>query len=286
VNDEILLVLKDACLAGAVRVLEVRQSGSVGAKYKDAKELVTEADQQSDDAIREILAARLPVGVSYTLEESGSSGPRGERWVGADPLDGTNHFACGGHFYAVQAHYVDAGVPLVGVVFQPEMYLPLAETDRCVGRLTYAVRGGGAFCERTEFHGDGFVRSERRVLRKAVQPVTKSFVSCVPLSTKMTGEEKARALRVIESGLISVTTGLGGAGANVMMTIYGGQQVYANFGAGEDLDLIPPQVIAEEAGMTVWGLDRQSPRWVTKKQPFVVAPDAEVAEAVLWAAGV
>lgn len=279
-------MLVDACLAGAVRVLEVRRSGAVGARYKDAKELVTEADQRSDEAIRQVFAARLPAGVSYTLEESGSSGPRGDRWVGADPLDGTNHFACGGHFYAVQAHYVDGGVPQVGVVFQPEMYLPLVETERCVGRLTYAVRGGGAFCERTEFDGDGFVRGQRRLLRKAAQPATKTFVSCVPLSTKMTGEEKARALRVMESGLISVTTGLGGAGANVMMTIYGGQQVYANFGAGEDLDLIPPQVIAEEAGMTVWGLDRKSPRWTKKKQPFVVAPEAGVAEAVLGAAGV
>jgi hypothetical protein len=41
-------------------------------------------------------------------------------------------------------------------------------------------------------------------------------------------------------------TGTGGAGGNVMMATLGGQHVYAN-GAGDDLDLIPPQVIAEEA---------------------------------------
>jgi 3'-phosphoadenosine 5'-phosphosulfate (PAPS) 3'-phosphatase len=283
--DSIRETLTDACLAGALEVIAVRRSGAVGARYKDAKELVTDADRRSDEVIRRIFADRLPLGVSFTLEESGSSGPCGNRWVGADPLDGTNHFACGGHFYSIQAHYVEDGVPHIGVVFQPEMYLPLAETIRCVGRISYAVRGRGAFSRRTEYVEPGFQVGEERILRAVTQPATKTFVSCVPLSTKMTAEEKARALRVIESGLISVTTGLGGAGANVMMTIFGGQQVYANFGAGEDLDLIPPQVIAEEAGMTVWGLDRCAPLWTVKKQPFVVAATADTAGAVLDAAG-
>ncbi len=285
-TDEILQILIDGCLAGALEVLGVRQSGAVGAAYKDAKELVTEADKRSDTAIRSLFAARLPAGVSYTLEESGSSGPRGDRWAGADPLDGTNHFACGGHLYSIQAHYVENGIPQAGVVFQPEIYLPLAETPRCQGRISFAARGKGAFSQRTEYDASAFHRSQPRPLRKTTQPPTKTYVSCVPLSTKMTLEEKARALRVIDSGIISVTTGLGGAGANVMMTIYGGQQVYANFGAGEDLDLIPPQVIAEEAGMTVWDLHRQSPRWHAKKQPFVVAPDPAIAEAFLRAAAV
>ena len=70
-----------------------------------------------------------------------------------------------------------------------------------------------------------------------------------------------------------------------MMTILGGSHVYANFGAGDDLDLIPPQVIAEEAGMTVWGMERRPPVWNVKKQPFIVAPTPEIAEEFLKAAG-
>ena len=69
------------------------------------------------------------------------------------------------------------------------------------------------------------------------------------------------------------------------MTIFGGQHVYANFGAGEDLDLIPPQVNAEEAGMTVWGVDRRPPIWRVRKQPVVVAPSPEIAERFLETAG-
>jgi hypothetical protein len=70
-----------------------------------------------------------------------------------------------------------------------------------------------------------------------------------------------------------------------MMVILGGQHVYANLGAGEDLDLIPPQVIAEEAGLTVWGIHRHPPVWTVRKQPFVVAPSPQIAEDFLRAAG-
>ena len=69
-----------------------------------------------------------------------------------------------------------------------------------------------------------------------------------------------------------------------MMVLFGGQHVYANFGAGEDLDLIPPQVIAIEAGLTVWGVDRKPPVWHVRKQPFVIAPNEEIAERFLRAA--
>jgi 3'-phosphoadenosine 5'-phosphosulfate (PAPS) 3'-phosphatase len=274
--------------SGAVQVLSVRGSGDFTGQYKDATELVTQADQRSDAAILSLFKSRfgaLDPTISFRLEESGASGPQSPRWVGADPLDGTNHFAAGGVSYSVQAHYVENGVPLVGVVFQPEVYLPLSESGNCLGRLAYAIRDRGAFVQRTEFTGVDFVRGEARPVRKPALVEVRRFVSCVPLSTKMTAEEWNRAERVMESGIISVTTGVGGAGGNVMMTIFGGQHVYANLGAGEDLDLIPPQVIALEAGMTVWGADRTPPIWNVRKQPFIVAPNAQIAERFLQAAG-
>ena len=101
----------------------------------------------------------------------------------------------------------------------------------------------------------------------------------------MSPEERDRAIIVLCSGLMATTTGTGGAGGNIMMAIYGGQHVYANLGAGEDLDLIPPQVIAEEAGMTVWGISRVPPVWNCRKQPVVVAPSPEIAELFLKVAG-
>jgi 3'-phosphoadenosine 5'-phosphosulfate (PAPS) 3'-phosphatase len=284
---EIAGVLMAAVLSGAREILAVRRSGKVETRYKDAKELVTTADQKSDDAILAVFRSRLPAidpEISFHLEESGVTGTPGAKIAGADPLDGTNHFAAGGTSYSVMAHYVEDGIPKVGVVFQPEVFLPLTETEKCVGRMVFAVLGQGAIVQRSEYTGNGFALSQPRRVVKRAAPQTRAFVACVPYGSKMDDEGRERAMRVYASGLIAATTGVGGAGGNVMLSIFGGQDVYANFGAGEDLDLIPPQVIAHEAGLTVWGLDRKLPVWHVRKQPFIVAPNDEIAERFLQAA--
>lgn len=284
-HDAILEILLDAVTAGSEAVLATRQEGPLHAEYKDAKELVTAADQRSDAAMRAIFEARLEPGIAIALEESGRPEAFGEAWVGADPLDGTNHFACGGTSYAIQAHYVENGIPKVGVILQPEVYLPLAESDICMGRLAYAIRGGGAFLERTAATGGRLSRSNRKELRVRTSLPTRSYAASIPISSKMTDPERARAQAVLNSGLVAVTTGAGCAGGNALLTILGGQHIYANFGAGDDLDLIPPQVIAEEAGATVWDSHRSSPKWFAQKQSVLIAVNNEVAGRFLQAAG-
>lgn len=287
--EQIVRVLENAVIKGAEQVLAARLAGDVGTAYKDARELVTEADRRADTAILGVFQSQFPAidpEIAFHLEESGFTGEVRNKIAGADPLDGTNHFACGGAWYSTQAHYVEDGVPLAGVVLQPEVFLPLAESERCLGRMVKATRGGGAWVARTEYVDGGLQVGEWRRVWKRSHPATRTYAACIPLSTKMTDEERQRALRVYDSGLLAVTTGTGGAGANVLMAIFGGHHVYANFGAGEDLDLIPPQVIAEEAGLTVWDERGESPRWAgVKKQPFLVAPDAGVARLFLKAAG-
>ena len=286
--DKIRESLTDAVLSGGVQVLDVQRRGSVNARYKDATELVTEADQQSDAAILAVLRARfgaLDPDVSFHLEESGIAGTLGRKWVGADPLDGTSHFAAGGNLYSIQAHYIEDGEPLVGVVLQPEVFLPFGMTDAPIGRLVSAAKGAGAFVHRTDFVDGVFrVGEARRVVRQP-QPPTRTFIGCVPVTGKMSLEERALARKVHDSGILGGMTGTGGAAGNVMMTIFGGQQVYCNFGAGDELDLAPGQVIALEAGLTVWSPDRRPPVWHVRKQPVIVAPNDEIAETFLRAAG-
>jgi 3'-phosphoadenosine 5'-phosphosulfate (PAPS) 3'-phosphatase len=286
--SDVRAILVDAVLAGAARVLEVRRGGSLGASYKDATELVTEADRESDAAMLAILKGRcsaIDPSISFHLEESGVTGTPGRCRVGADPLDGTSHFASGGTLYSVQAHYIEDGVPLVGVVCQPEAYRPLDIDGPPLGRLVSAVKGGGADIRRVEFAGGTFQLGDPAPVVARPRAVTRNFLACVPITGKMSADERALARRVHDSGLIGGMTGTGGAGGNVMWVIFGGHDVYANFGAGEDLDLAPPQVIAEEAGLTVWGADRRPPVWHVRKQPVVVAPSDEIAELFLRAAG-
>jgi 3'-phosphoadenosine 5'-phosphosulfate (PAPS) 3'-phosphatase len=281
-------VLIEAVLAGAREVVRARASGSVGARFKDPTELVTEADTRSDAAMLAVFNARrrdLDPTISLRLEESGVIGTPGVKRIGADPLDGTSHFAAGGNLYSVQAHYIEDGVPVVGVVFQPELYMPLSETPHCQGRFVSAVRGKGAFVRRTTLHDHRFDLGDARPVRVSPTQAHRTIVACVPVTSKMKPEERALAQNVYTSGVVGAMTGTGNAGGNVMMIVFGGQDVYANFGAGEELDLAPPQVIAEEAGLTVWGLDRRPPVWHVRKQPFVVARSPEMAERFLSAAG-
>jgi 3'-phosphoadenosine 5'-phosphosulfate (PAPS) 3'-phosphatase len=283
-------VLVTAVLAGAREVIATRLAGTVEASYKDEKELVTTADQKSDAAILAVFQERLPAidpEISFHLEESGVTGNRGAKIAGADPIDGTNHFAAGGTSYSVMAHYVEDGIPQIGVIFQPEVYLPLAETENCIGRLVFAIRGQGALMQRSDFRRKkGFALTKPRRIRRTAVPQTRGYVACVPIGSKMDDEGRRRATAVYNSGIIAASTGTGNAGGNVLLSVFGGQDVYANFGAGEDLDLIPPQVIALEAGMTVWGMDRKEPVWHVRKQPYIVAPSPEIAERFLQAAGI
>jgi 3'-phosphoadenosine 5'-phosphosulfate (PAPS) 3'-phosphatase len=249
---------------------------------------VTAADTRSDAAMLAVLQPRLAAidrTISLRLEESGAIGDPSRRRVGADPLDGTNHFAAGGNLYAVQAHYIEDDAPLAAVVFQPEVFLPLSESASCVGRLVRATRGGGAFVSRTTWRDGAFDRTPWRRVERRPSSGRPTLAACVPITTKMTAAERALAERVYDSGLMGASIGTGNAGGNVMMIVFGGEDVYANLGAGEELDLAPPQVIAEEVGLTVWSRDRRPPRWTVRKQPFIVAPDSDTAERVLRAAG-
>jgi 3'-phosphoadenosine 5'-phosphosulfate (PAPS) 3'-phosphatase len=287
-HPDILPLLIDAVLAGARQVLHVRLSGAIGARFKDASELITEADRQSDAAILDLLRRRVPAidpSVAFRLEESGDSGTPGDRRIGVDPLDGTSHFAAGGSLYSVQAYYGEGGVPLAAAILQPEVFLPLSESRESVGRLVWAARGQGAFVQRLTFRGDAFVRGDARPVPAPAPAGNRTIVACVPITSKMRPEERALAVRVHESGLVGATTATGNAGGNVMMIVFGGQDVYANLGAGEELDLAPPQVIAEEVGLTVWTTSRRPPVWHVRKQPFVVARDDATAERFLRAAG-
>jgi 3'-phosphoadenosine 5'-phosphosulfate (PAPS) 3'-phosphatase len=283
-------VLVSAVLAGGREVIATRLAGKVEASYKDEKELVTTADQKSDAAILAVFQKQLPPidpEISFHLEESGVTGARGTKIAGADPLDGTNHFAAGGTSYSIMAHYVENGIPQIGVIFQPEVYLPLSETESCVGRLVFAIRGQGALVQRSDYRQKkGFALTKPRRIRRTAVPQTRGYVACVPIGSKMDDEGRRRATSVYNSGIVAASTGAGNAGGNVLLSVFGGQDVYANFGAGEDLDLIPPQVVALEAGMTVWGMDRKEPVWNVRKQPYIVAPSPEIAERFLEAAGI
>jgi myo-inositol-1(or 4)-monophosphatase len=88
-------------------------------RFKGTIDLVTEADQASEDLIADRLRSLCPEHELLCEEGSvGATSGSAYRWV-VDPLDGTTNFAHGLPTFAVSIALEDAGVPVVGVVYDP-----------------------------------------------------------------------------------------------------------------------------------------------------------------------
>jgi myo-inositol-1(or 4)-monophosphatase len=108
--------------------------------HKSEKDVVTEADHLSEEAILEMIGRAFPDD-AFLAEESGASGNLVDRlWV-IDPLDGTVNYANGLPFFAVSIGLVVEGEAVLGVVLDPSR-----------GELFTAVNGGGAFLNGKAIH--------------------------------------------------------------------------------------------------------------------------------------
>ncbi|MCS7057328.1 MAG: inositol monophosphatase [Meiothermus sp.] len=95
-------------------------------------DLVTQADQEAEAAIRELITSRFPDHVVLG-EEQGQDREGSFRWI-VDPLDGTVNYAHGFPFYAVSIGLEAQGEVVLGVVL-----------DTARGDLFTATKGGGAY---------------------------------------------------------------------------------------------------------------------------------------------
>lgn len=112
--------------------LENLDPSRIGTKSA-ARDLVTEADLESERCLVELLRAALPGHAIESEEAVRDADSERPRWF-LDPLDGTVNFVHGLPCFAVSMGLFADGEPQVAVVHAPR----LAETF-------HAVRGGGAF---------------------------------------------------------------------------------------------------------------------------------------------
>ncbi len=95
-------------------------------------DVVTQADHESEAAIRELIASRHPDHVVLG-EEQGQDKEGAFRWI-VDPLDGTVNYAHGFPFYAVSIGLEAHGEVVLGVIL-----------DTARNELFTAIKGQGAF---------------------------------------------------------------------------------------------------------------------------------------------
>jgi myo-inositol-1(or 4)-monophosphatase len=94
--------------------------------YKSARDVVTEADHQSEALILDAIRAAYPADAILAEETGEHATPEGEAatsgvgrvWI-VDPLDGTINYANGIPFFCVSIGLVADGHPAVGVVLDP-----------------------------------------------------------------------------------------------------------------------------------------------------------------------
>lgn len=125
-----------ALAAGAVLQSYFGKLNAIAEKGRPG-DLVTEADQASEAVILEVLHRHLPHH-AILAEESGKLGNSESEYLWAiDPLDGTTNYAHQYPFFAASIGLIVAGVPQVGVIFDPFH-----------NELFRAAQGLGATCNR------------------------------------------------------------------------------------------------------------------------------------------
>lgn len=100
---------------------------------------VTQADKESEAAIKEFLSSKYP-NANFIGEETGGSVDVNEAWI-IDPIDGTKNFMRGLSQWAVLLAHYKNGICDIGV-----SYIPV------LNELCYAQRGEGAYINGKKVH--------------------------------------------------------------------------------------------------------------------------------------
>ncbi|MEK7190197.1 MAG: inositol monophosphatase family protein [Patescibacteria group bacterium] len=137
-SPELKVAIKAAREAG--KILEKHQETEIIRGVKDDKSMITVADAESEEVIKEIVLKHFPAHsfIGEETEAVKSSGPY--TWY-VDPIDGSRNFAHGIPFFAVSIALLRGEEILVGVVFNP-----------MTRALFYAEKGKGAYFNDKKIH--------------------------------------------------------------------------------------------------------------------------------------
>ncbi len=112
-----LLLIASAAARAAAHLLRDARPDAIRAKG-NPKDLVTEWDLRSEEAIRAVLAERTP-GIPVLGEEGGGA-EAARRWI-VDPIDGTVNFAHGLPLWCISIALATGNDLEVGVVYAPRL---------------------------------------------------------------------------------------------------------------------------------------------------------------------
>ena len=236
-----LTVCEKAAREGAKILIE--RQGTVEAIEKGPKDIVTEADLASQDAIVQILLDAYPShlvmaeendasGSSAVGQSAGVIGADQYRWI-IDPLDGTINYVHGIPSFAVSIALERGGELLIGVVYDPVL-------DECFS----AKVGEGAF-----LNGSLICSSTCQSMAEALMAV--SFSANVPRGSV----EISRFIEVLHTS--HTIRRLGSAALNLCYVACGRLDGYIASSV-KTWDVAAGALLLREAGATITSLDGSS----------------------------
>ncbi|NUO02123.1 MAG: 3'(2'),5'-bisphosphate nucleotidase CysQ [Saprospiraceae bacterium] len=216
---------------------------------KDDHSPVTIADRAANDIICSGLSL-LPEKHPIIAEESRQA-PFEERrhyhtyWL-VDPLDGTKEFLKKNGEFAVNIALIEAGRPVLGVVFDP-----------CVNEIYWAVKGEGAWLER-----NGHTKQLHAATFRMTDPGLK--VTC---SRSHLNEATQAYLAKLNAPVIIPK----GSALKFLLVASGEVHLYPRIGQTSEWDTGAAQIIVEEAGGAL--LDFYTRKPLVYNKEVMVNPD-------------
>lgn len=172
------LALHLADVADAITTNRFR-ARDLTADRKPDRTPVTDADLAVEDAIRTVLADRVPADVVAGEERGGTAGD-GRTWM-LDPIDGTKNFLRGVPAWASLIALIENGSPVVGVISAPAL-----------GRRWWASTGAGAWSTT----GGG---APERISVSGVHDIADAYVSTTHLGTWVEYHSREAYLRLVDA---------------------------------------------------------------------------------------
>jgi myo-inositol-1(or 4)-monophosphatase len=230
-RDELAFSVELAERAGTI--LMDRYERLEGIDYKDGRDVVTEADRQSEALIIEAIRSRHPDD-AILAEESGEhraiageapTSGRGRVWI-IDPLDGTVNYANGIPFFCVSIALVVDGRPSMAVVADPTRGEVLAAT------------------------ADGPASLDGRPVRASTKEALRDYVISMALSGRAAVTRSRNVRKVIR-----IPRSMGSAALALAYVGSGRFDAFLQQGGLSIWDVAAAGLIAERGGATVTAID-------------------------------
>ena len=244
---------KLALEAGSL-IMEIYESDDFEVKSKSDESPVTEADEKADVHIASGLASAFPDTLIVTEEQAGSHSKEAENFLIVDPLDGTKEFVKRRGEFTVNIAYVEAGVPIRGVVYAPAK-----------DRLFYTQADGTTVEEMGPFSTDA---------KGSTQPVSVSEPDNEALLVVASKSHRDAATDAYISKYSVADMKSAGSSLKLCLVATGEADIYPRLGRTMEWDTAAGQAVLMGAGGNMVRFDTHEPLGYGKpgyENPFFIA---------------